>query len=148
MSLLPLLAAASLVGSFDCQLSTPQAIGINNGTVSGSAIGLPSEALSFRLDIKNDQAVIDWKNSPLQMSGKQAILPTGPDAGMAMFLSGGPCLFTETACGTMLNYAKQPDGGLRLVVSPSALVTDKESGTRSPFIVAIEGRCAQRKDSK
>jgi hypothetical protein len=148
MSAFALLAAASLFGSYDCQLSAPQAVGISNGKVSGSAIGLPAAALSFRFDIKNDQALVDLKDSPLQLNGNQVILPIGPDAGMVMFVSGGPSLFTESACGTMLTYAKQPDGGLRLVVTPTALVMDAESKTRSPFIVAIEGQCTQRKDSK
>jgi hypothetical protein len=148
MSVQLLIMAAALAGGFDCQLSTPQAVNVSNGAVSGTPIGLPSTALAFRLDIKNDQGSVDWKDSPIQLSGKQVILPTGPDAGMVLFTSGGPCLFTENACATMLNYAKQPDGSLRLVVTPTALVTDSASKTRSPFLVAIEGQCTPRKESK
>jgi hypothetical protein len=144
-----LIAAAAIAQTFNCQLSLPRVISLNEGTSKADLInGLPAEAMSFQLNLKGNNAEVVWPDSPIQMQGKQAALPTSSDSGMIMFVSGGPCLFTETACGTMVNYAKQPDGSISLILIPSAITTDKDRQVRTPFLVAIPGQCSLTKDAK
>ena len=150
IALFALAAASGLPGgSFDCEVDKVAAVSVDGGKASASMIeGLPSEALKFRLSVSGGNAIVDWPNSPVQVSGKQVILPTGPGAGMAMYVAQGPCLFTEAACGNMLQLVQQPDKTLRLLITPTALSHDTEKDVRYPFLVLMEGVCragAQRK---
>jgi hypothetical protein len=144
-----LTAAAVVAQTFHCQLAPPRAISLDEGPSKVNVIeGLPAEAMTFQMTLKGSNAEVVWPDSPIQMQGKQVVLPTSPDSGMVMFLSGGPCLFTETACGTMVNYARQPNGSIQLILSPSAITTDKDRKVRTPFVVAIPGQCSLTKDTK
>ena len=143
------MAAVAVVQTFNCQLSPPRAISLDEGTSKANVIeGLPAEAMSFQMILKGSNAEVVWPDSPIQMAGKQVVLPTSADSGMILFLSGGPCLFTETACGTMVNYARQPDGSIQMILTPSAITTEKDRKVRTPFLVAIPGQCSLTKDAK
>jgi hypothetical protein len=144
-----LMMAAAITQVFNCELSPPRVVSLDEGTSKVELInGLPAAAMTFRMVLKGNSAEVVWKDSPINMQGKQVVLPTSPDSGVIMFLSGGPCLFTETACATMVNYAKQPDGGIKLILTPSAITTDKGRQVRIPFLVAIPGQCTAVKDRK
>ncbi len=135
-------AVGVLTGSFDCHLDQVASVSIEGGKATASMIeGLPQDALSFRLSFQKSDAIIDWPNSPIQADGRQAVLPTAPEAGMVMMLSGGPCLFTDGACASMINFAKQPDGSLKLLVTPTAVSSDQDHKTRFPFLVSMTGIC-------
>jgi len=148
--LLTLAAAAGMVtGSFDCSIDQVAAVSVADGKATASMIdGLPADALKFRMSFKKEEATIDWANSPIQANGKQSVLPTAQDAGMIMILSGGPCLFTEGACASMFNFAKQPDGSLKLLVTPTAVSFDQDRKTRFPFLVSMTGICSPSGASK
>ena len=143
------MAAAALAQAFDCQVDAPRVISLDAGTSNTQLIdGLSAGALSFRIQFKGNDAEVIWKDSPIQMQGKQVVLPTSISSGLIFYLSGGPCLFTETACGTLVNYAKQPDGTIKLILTPTAITTDKDKQVRTPFLVAIPGQCKPAKDVK
>ena len=148
MSALFLAAAAAGLpaGPFDCEIKQVAAIDYDAGKVSASMIeGVPSDSLKFALSINGSEAIVDWPNSPIQANGKQHVLSTGNSAGMILMVSPGPCLFTERACASMINFAQQSDGSLKLLVSPTALSTDKEHDVRFPFMVYMDGNCVVRK---
>lgn len=44
-----LLAAASLVAAYDCQLDAPKAVGFEGGQAKASNIGLPPASLHFSI---------------------------------------------------------------------------------------------------
>jgi hypothetical protein len=141
--ILILAAAASVTANYDCSVANIQAVDIRAGTVSGNPInGLPKEALSFRLSLDGANATVAWPDSPIQMNGREPIVSTSPGSGMSLFLSAGPCLFTETNCGTLFNYATQPDGSVQFIATPSAVATDQGTEVRHPFLVMINGQCA------
>ncbi|MCC6925607.1 hypothetical protein [Novosphingobium sp.] len=142
-------AVLGLTGSYDCEIANIAAISVDGEKASASKIGgMPKEALRFRLELKGDKASIDWKESPFQIDGKNmALLPTGPESGMILAVSGGPCMFTEAACATMINFAKSTDGSLRLLLVPSAVSTDDASKERAPFLVSMQAQCLARKAS-
>jgi hypothetical protein len=156
MRILPLTIAISLAVpanaatiSYDCTLAAPQVFSVLEGKASVQSIdGLPSEALKFSLKLSSSSVEVSWPDSLIQMSGKTALFETGPNAGAALFLSSGPCLFTEAACGNMMNYAVQPDKSVNLLITPTALVTDDGTKTRNPFLVSIEGRCLPEKSKQ
>lgn len=140
-------AVPTVSGTFDCQSDMPAVISANDGKVQLQAMGgISPDNLRFALVLKGDKALVNWEKSPVNVNGKAKVIATGTDAGMALFTSEGPCTFTEKGCVTMLHYAKQPDGSLKLLLSPTALITDQAKTQRSPFLVIVPGRCALRKD--
>jgi hypothetical protein len=148
---LALMAATTAApsGNYNCLLNDVAAVSVQGGKADASMIeGLPADSLSFRLNFDGDSASVDWPNSPIQASGKQKILPTGPAAGMILTVAEGPCLFTEAACANMFNYAAQPDGSLKMLVTPTAVSYDSDRKTRFPFLVSMRGVCTPAKDAK
>ena len=140
-------AVPTVSGSFDCQSDMPAVIAANDGKVQLQAMGgIAADRLKFSLVLKGDKAEADWDKSPVNIDGKAKVIATGTDSGMALFESAGPCTFTEKSCATMLHYAKQPDGSLKLLLSPTALITDQSKTTRSPFLVIVSARCTAKKD--
>ena len=139
-------AASAVSGSYDCTIDQVAAVSVEGGKATASTIGgLPPEALRFALEFKGNDASIKWPNSPIQVSGKQTVLPTAPGAGMILAVSPGPCLFTERSCATMVNYAQQPDGSLKLLLTPTAVSFDQDHKLRFPFLVSMDGSCSVRK---
>jgi len=140
-------AVPTVEGTFDCQSDMPAIIAANDGKVQLQAMGgISPDNLRFAMTLKGDKALVGWDKSPVNVSGKAKVIATGTDAGMALFESNGPCTFTEKSCATMLHYAKQADGSLKLLISPTALITDQAKTTRSPFLVIVSGRCTARKE--
>ena len=140
-------AVPTVSGTFDCQSDMPAVIAANDGKVQLQAMGgITADRLKFTLALKGEKAEANWPNSPVNINGKAKVMATGTDAGMALFDSNGPCTFTEKGCATMLHYAKQPDGSLKLLLSPTALITDQAKTTRSPFRVIVAARCTAKKD--
>ena len=139
-------AATTVSGSYDCTVDQVTAVSIEGGKATASMIeGLPADSMKFGLEFKGDDASIEWPNSPIQVSGKQTVLPTAPGAGMILAVSPGPCLFTERSCATMVNYAQQADGSLKLLLTPTAVSSDRDHKLRFPFLVSMEGSCSVRK---
>ena len=142
-------AVTALAGNFDCQIDQVAAVSVDAGKASASMIeGLPSEALAFRMRFDKDLVTVEWPNSPIQANGRQPAIPTGPDAGAVLMIDAGPCLFTETSCASMFNYARQPDGSLKLLITPTALSSDRENKLRFPFLVSMTGSCTPGASSK
>jgi hypothetical protein len=144
------LVTASLVAAYSCQLDAPKAVGFENGQAKSSVIGLPPAALQFSLTIESGnpmQARVDWPGDPLTMAGKFPTISTAPGGYAFSAYSYGPCLFTETSCISQVNLVDSPGGTAKLIVTPVALATDKEKGTRDPFAVIALGQCT-RTDSK
>ena len=139
-------AASALVsGNFDCRLDAPAAVSTEAGQASASIIeGLPSDSLKFRAEFSKGYLTIDWPDSPIQINGRQPIIPTALQAGAVLYVSQGPCLFTEMGCGALVNFARQPDGSLKLLVTPTAISTDQARQVRSPFLVSVTGVCTAR----
>ena len=139
-------AASAVSGSFDCVIDQIAAVSVDGAKATASPIGgMPKEALQFRMSFKNDNAKIEWPDGPFQITGEQKVLPLAPGAGMVLMLSGGPCMFTDMACATMVSFAQQPDKSLQLMLSPTAVATDKDRGTRSLFLVSMQGHCVAGK---
>jgi len=148
MSMAVVLAALAAVptGGFDCDLSQIAAVSVEQGKATAGTIdGLPADAKKFHLQFFGNNVAVDWPGNPIQAAGKNTVLPTGPGAGMVLFVSAGPCLFTEQACATMINFAQQPNGSLKLLITPTALTLDQDHKTRYPFLVLIDGQCVARK---
>ena len=135
--------------SYECSVDAPKVVSFEGNAVSSQILeGLSAELLRFDMTLAGDNARVDWKNSPIQMSGENPVFPTGDESGSVLFLSSGPCMFTDGACGSMLNFSKQADGNLRILITPTAFVTDSKSKITHPFLVSIEGTCGLRKSKK
>ncbi len=143
--------AATAVANYSCELTKPLAVTRTENTVRAEAIefpGLDEKPWAFEMSLAESEATISWPSSPMQLSGKASILPTAKEAGAFIIAEGGPCLFTEAACGSTVQYAQQIDGTLKLIITPTALATDDKADTRKPFLVMIEGQCSIRKAPK
>jgi hypothetical protein len=151
MMIMALAFAASTTSTYDCILAKPLSIKRKGDAVESVVIGFPGldgSPWKFQLTLAEQTAEISWPDSPMQLSGKADILPTAKGAGAIILASGGPCLFTEQACGGMVNFAKQPDDTVDLLVMPTALATDEAKDTRRPFLAMIDGHCEPRKATK
>ncbi len=151
MLLALVMAASSSIVTYDCELAKPLAVTRNGDLVGSEVIGFPNvEAKSwkFAMLLSGEDAVIDWPGSPMQLHGKAPLVSTAKGAGVFILSDSGPCLFTETACSTTVQFAEQRDHGLKIIVTPAALATDSAADTREPFLVMIDGHCVPRKIEK
>jgi len=144
--LAPTAAAAT---DYDCVLEEARSIHFDEqGTVTANPIRFGGSAgdLPWKFVLRRDEreAEIVWRNSPMQLSGKSPLIPTGQDSYAGFFLGRGPCMFTETHCGSTLHFAEQEDHSLNIQLHPIAL-TSFEDGHREPFVVYLNGSC-QPKD--
>jgi len=141
-----LVAAASLIATYSCQLQAPKAVGFENGSATSSDIGLPPASLQFTVTVNSGspiQAQVDWPGDPFTMAGKFPAVETAPGAYAFSAFSSGPCLFTEKACLSQVNLVDTSAGDARVLVTPVAVATDKKANTRSPFVVVALGTCAR-----
>ena len=146
-----ILAAATVIASFDCTIEAPQAIGFEGAKITSSAIGLPSATLQFSIRIEDGKpkyAVVDWPNDPMRVAGRFPAITTAPSSYAFSAFSPGPCLFTEQACLTQFNLVETSTGTANLIVSPVALAFDDKTQARSPFAVLARGRCVRLRTKK
>jgi hypothetical protein len=148
MSMISLaLMAVAAVASYDCTLQTPRALSESDGKVELSPIQFPGVAegkWKFTLDIENNKGLnfeVKWPENPIQIAGKFAGLPTSDGSFAFAAFSTGPCMFTETMCMTLVQLVPQSDGTAKIMILPAALNSDRETKTRAPFVVVIEGKC-------
>ena len=141
------LAAATIVGSFDCTLGVPRALNESDGKATLNAINFPGVAegaWKFRLDIENKDGlnfIVKWRENPIQIAGKFAGLPTSEGSFAFTAFSTGPCMFTETMCMSLVHLVPQADGTAKIIILPTALASNSEARTRDPLIIVIEGKC-------
>ena len=146
--MIALIAAASLIATYDCELASPKAVGFDGNKATATDIGLPPASLRFSLSFEAGnpiQAKLDWPGDPLTMAGSFPAVQTAPGAYAFSAFSSGPCLFTEQACLSQVNLVDAGGGTAKLIVTPVALATDKQANTRSPFAVVALGTCTARK---
>lgn len=146
------LAAATTSTSYDCTLEVPARLLRADGKAEVNAIGFPPEInWKFDLTIMTSEskivAQVVWPGNPMQIAGKFAALSTGKGAVAFTAFSGGPCLFTETGCLALVQVADQSDGTAKIIVTPSALLTDSAKDSRAPFLVVAEGVCVRKGSS-
>jgi hypothetical protein len=143
-----LLPTAVAAADYDCVLDGARSIRFDDeGKVTANPLRFPEESdkrWAFTLRHDEREAEIVWRNSPMQLSGKSALIPTSEGSYAGFYVGRGPCLFTETHCGTTLHFAEQRDGSLKIQLHPIAL-TSYEDGHREPFVVYLSGTC-QAKD--
>jgi hypothetical protein len=141
-----LIASTSVMAAYNCQLEAPKAIGFEGGQARSSDIGLPAAALQFAITIESGnpmQAKVAWPGDPLTMAGKFPTISTAPGAYAFSAYSHGPCMFTETSCLSQFNLVDSTPETAKLIVTPVALASDKQTGTRNPFAVIALGQCTR-----
>ena len=148
--MIPLLTAAAVLAAYDCQLESPRAVTLNGTDATASEIGLPPMALRFTVSIEKGnplQATVGWSGDPMQAAGKFPAVTTAPGAYAFSAYSSGPCLFTEQACLTQFNIVDAGNQGAHIILTPVAVTTDRDKGTRLPFAAIALGQCT-RTDGK
>jgi len=149
-----LAAVAALTLVYNCEVGGPKKIAIEGTSASASEIGLPEELKRWNFVIRieqtkdTDKVAIEWPGDPMQANGETVALSIGKNAYAFATISGGPCLFTETACISQFTLADQPDGTAKLLITPAALMTDTAKDQRQPFLVVLEGRCSRSESRK
>ena len=145
-------AHPAFASTYSCRIDAPVSVVEDGKTARLMPIGLPKEftdnpsfvvSLTPQKDSAAQNAQISWKGDPMNLAGEFAALPTGEGAISIVTFSGGPCLFTETACTTNIQIVDQPDGSANLLILPSALATDRPHNARKPFVVIIHGNCVK-----
>ena len=156
MSLAATLAAAALLAglvSYDCTLDPPRALVGAPGEERASAIGIPDAGpLRFRIDLSERrdgsmEADVRWPRDPFAIAGRSAALRTGEGAAAFIAMSAGPCLFTETACLTLVNLVDETRERANVVLTPSALSRD-EAGVRRPLNILLSGTCTRSESNR
>ena len=155
MLLVLALATADFSASYDCTLGVPKTLRTTGGQVSLNPIifpGVADGAWKFRASVKRDKnglnVDINWPGNPIQLAGKFAGLPTADGSIAFTAFSMGPCMFTESACMSLVNLVDAGDGTAEVIILPSALASDDVSKTREPFVAVIEGKCTRSRDTK
>jgi hypothetical protein len=142
--MIAILAAASLIASYDCQIGAPKALGFEAGRATTSDIGMPPASLRFSVSLESGNpmmATVAWPGDPLTMAGKFPAIATAPGAYAFSAFSSGPCLFTEQACLSQFNLVDLTASSANIIVTPVALTIDEKSKIRTPFAVIATGQC-------
>lgn len=137
---------------YDCVLGDAYSIiKSEDGAFKTNAIrfgdGSGERKWTFTLIHGDGEAEIVWRDSPMQLSGKSPLLPTSDDSYAGFYVGRGPCLFTETNCGSTVHFADQPDGTLKIQIHPIALGSF-EDGHGEPFVVYLDGTCMPKGGDK
>jgi hypothetical protein len=149
MNVILLLAEALALGmpsgSYDCTVGQVQVIDLADGKASVQEVtAYPLSYRQFKIKFDGDSGEVAWPDSQIQVSGKIQVVPTGASSGMIFTFSGGPCSLTGNPCAAMVNFAKQCDGTLKLLIVPTAVTSaDERDATRSPLLVALQGACTR-----
>ncbi|GEM_PF-3227397 len=150
MSLMALALVAAVSSSYDCTLAEPRALTQDGDKTSLNPINFPGVAEGawrFNASVKQDKNGINidvvWPSNPIQIAGKFAGLPTADGAIVFSAFSMGPCMFTESACISLVNLVDAGDGTAKVIILPASLATDKAANAREPFVVVIEGKCTR-----
>ena len=155
MSMFAILAAAAVSApavSFDCLLNDAYSVGEHDGKIVANPISFGGGVgeLDWKFELQQTDRVgeIVWPESPMQLAGKGSLIQTGPTSYSFFVVSKGPCLFTEGHCGSLINFAKQTDGSLTILLNPIALTYFKETKERAPFNVFLNGHCVAKESQK
>jgi hypothetical protein len=149
------LGAADFNATYDCTLDAPRTLREEAGKVLLTPIqfpGVAEGAWKFRATVTRDKKGlfidIAWPDNPIQLAGKFAGLPTADGSFAFAPYSTGPCMFTESACLSLVNLVDAGDGTAKVIIQPSALASDKANNSREPFVAVIEGKCTRSGNSK
>jgi len=146
-----IMAAVAGLTHYNCGMEVPKSITRDGSAVTVREIGFPvaADGWHFSLTVNVGKgghgidATVTWPGDPIQIAGKHAALVTADGSIAFTAMSGGPCMFTESMCLTLVNMARQPDNSIKFVLMPSALATDEQAKSRAPFIVVAEGSCKE-----
>lgn len=151
MIALALAAAASLPGRYDCTIEH-QSVVTEAGGQPAAQVNFPEDQRDnwrFRVELPrnaNAEVTIDWPANPVQVAGRHASLPLAPGQIAMAVPAGGPCMFTEQACLTLVEFSAREDGGLAFSILPAGS-SRAENGTRSILHVIFTGLCRRRNGS-
>ena len=136
-------ALAMPSGAYDCTVGQVQVIEFADRQATVQQItGMPVSYRQFKIKFEGDSGEFVWPNSHIRVSGKFPIIPTGNSSGMIFTYSEGPCPLTGNPCAAMVNFGKQSDGSLKLLIEPTAVsAANERDATRSPLLVALQGVC-------
>jgi hypothetical protein len=147
-------AATANASSYDCQVEVPKSLYRSGNAAELKPINSPefwAGKLSLKIKIKKgkadelDVATVDWPSDPINVAGMFPVVHVAKGVLAFGAYSSGPCLFTETECLSQIQIADRANGEAILLILPTALWTDRETDTRTPFVVAIEGTCKKIK---
>jgi hypothetical protein len=131
-------------GAFNCEVERLYSTEVLDGNVAFRELSLdgvadPSE-WEFFLRLRRDRMEIEWQQSPVSLYGNFETHSLSDGAAVGFQINRAPCLFTDSNCATMIQYATQPDGSLKLQMHPTALVGYPD-GHIEPFAVIIDAVC-------
>jgi hypothetical protein len=146
-----ILLAAALTGNYDCAIEHQIVLTENGFDTARQTVMFPeSEQDAWRFGVRVPRGdapriVVDWPANPIQIAGTHQTLPLAPGQVAFVALSGGPCMFTEQNCATMVEFSAREDGGMAFSILPAGS-TRAESGVRSLFHVVFIGTCRRRSE--
>jgi hypothetical protein len=149
-----LIAAAAATSSsvtYDCSVAPPRNLAEADGRITAHRMVFPQftgDDWRFTLSMtRNDEglyAVVDWPRNPIQIAGRFAGLPTADGSFAFAAYSQGPCAFTEEMCMSVVHVIERQTGQTSIVISPASMATMRETNSRAPLTVLIEGNCTRR----
>ena len=144
------LSSPAVAVTYNCSIESPVSLQRNGDTSKLNHITVGNsehEPWKFSIKVvppktKDDlpTAVVDWPTDPIQIAGSHPLLPTSDASNAFVAVSGGPCLFTEQACATLVQIVDQSDKTAMIEILPSAIGGDEKNGRR-PFVAIMEGTC-------
>lgn len=143
------LLAASLPGAYDCTIEHQIVLTENGFDAARQQVMFPAserDVWRFGLRVPRGDAptvVVDWAADPIQIAGSHRTLPVAPGQVFFVALSGGPCMFTEQNCATMVELSARDDGSVAFSILPTGS-SRAESGARALFHVVFIGTCRPR----
>ncbi len=138
--------AASLPGTYECTIAHQAVIdenGVHPDRQPVTFSGTEADAWRFRVRVprgETPEVAIEWPANPIQVAGRHAALPLAPGQIALAAVSPGPCMFTEDACVSLVEFSAREDGSLAFSILPAGSAR-QQSGARSILHVVFVGAC-------
>ena len=144
-------AAANSAVTYECRVAPPRNLAEADGQITAHRIEFPQfsdQDWRFSLSVTDDDeglnVVVDWPRNPIQIAGRFAGLPTSDGSFAFAAYSRAPCAFTEAMCMSVVHVIERQSGPASIIISPVAMATIRETNSRAPLTVLIEGTCTRR----
>ena len=138
------LLAAALAGSYDCTIEH-QATVTESGSSNQPVMFPESDRDNWRFAVRvpegrAPQVTIDWPANPIQIAGRHPSIDIAPGQVALAAMSAGPCMFTGTACMSLVELSARDDGSAAFSILPAGS-SREANGTRTLLHVVFVGTC-------
>lgn len=149
-----LLAAAVAIAKYDCTVdpgsSAVRVLGTVAKTDPLTFENMPAGGWQFTVTFNSSnppRADLWWPEEPIQAQGTYPAYITGKGSFAFVAIRGGPCMFTDGSCLSLIHVVDESDTKAFVSVAAAGLSTTESGEKNVPFVPVIHGVCTRKVDA-